>query len=97
MSSWNSFKYRAFHGETLNMAAGDSVEITVQVEWGSDDLVPHDFSVVAWSTAEPVTLTVGENHSSQSFPNYKLESDVTLHGLFGGVVQCSDCDGSSAD
>ena len=24
-----------------------------------------------------------------------MESDVTLNGLFGGVVECSDCDGSS--
>ena len=74
------------------MVEGDTVEIHVFVEWGSEGKLPHDFSVVVWSTAEPVTLTLADNHSSQSFPNYKMASDITLNGLFGDEDGIADTD-----
>ena len=52
------------------MTAGESFNMKTEVSWSAEDLVPHDFSIVVWSTVEPVTLTVGDNHSSQSFPDY---------------------------
>ena len=74
------------------MAEGDTIEINVYVEWHSESILPHDFSVVVWSTAEPVTLTLADNHSSQSFPNYTMASDVTLNGLFGDEDGIADTD-----
>ena len=69
-NSWKSFKYQAYHADTINMTAGESFNMKTEVSWSAEDLVPHDFSIVVWSTVEPVTLTVGDNHSSQSFPDY---------------------------
>ena len=67
----------AYHADTIEMTAGESFNAYVEIFWAAEDLAPHDFSIVVWSTVEPVTLTVLNDplninnvHSSGSFPVY---------------------------
>lgn len=66
------------------MSAGESFDITFEAQWGSQDLSPHDFSIVVWAEKQAVTLTsTHDDHSSEQFPIYKLASDVTIYDLNG--------------
>lgn len=60
----------AYHADGIDMTAGESLDMEYEIFWGAEDLAPHDFSIVVWSTVEPVTFTGGNDYSSQSFPVY---------------------------
>lgn len=84
-SRWWSLKYYGYaHADAVEMSAGESFDITFEALWGSQDLSPHDFSIVVWAEKQAVTLTsIHKEHLSEQFPIYTLASDVTIYGLDG--------------
>ena len=62
------------------MQAGEEVEITVRAYWAPEDLMPHDFSIVAWSEKEYLTLehVSGDQKESTNFPTFEADPAVEL-------------------
>ena len=48
--------------------------------------------MVVWAEKSPVTLEASHEHSSESFPNYKLSDNVTLIGLDGREIEAPTID-----
>ena len=45
------------------------MDVTIETEFGSDNLLPSDFSFVVWSTGEPVNIEITGGHgASEKFP-----------------------------
>ena len=85
--TWRGFKWGPKHYEAIEMIAGEQLDVTVEVTFGTNDLLPSDYSLVVWATEEPVSITVS-NHSgnSEHFPTYKMSENVSVYDFNGNLI-----------
>ena len=78
------------HFDAMQMHAGEKLDVTIDVMFGTDDLLPSDYSFVIWSTVEPVNIALtSSNHGSSGsdkFPNYTLSESVQMWDLQGNLI-----------
>merc|ERR1719232_1237039 len=70
------------------MAAGESMDVTIETMFGADNLLPSDFSFVVWSTGEPVDIEITGGHgASEKFPQFQMSDTVKLYDLNGDLIE----------
>ena len=90
-NSWNGFNYAPHNYEVVEMYAGEKIEIGIEATFGSDNLLPSDFSFVVWAEEDPVDITVtSHDNPSEHFPNYRMSESLQFYDLWGRLISGSD-------
>lgn len=70
-NTWRDFDYMSQHYDAVEMYAGQEMEFDFYVEFKAKNLLPTDYSFVAWAEKEPVNIDVTtHDKKSASFPNF---------------------------
>ena len=73
----------SIHQEVIEIEAGTEYEVTVYTNFVEDDLLPHDWSVVAWTEKELVNIRHKDGMPSGSFFNLELDPETPIPENFG--------------
>ena len=68
----------AHHFEAVDFEAEKEYEYIVYTVWGKTDVMPRDWSVVAWAEQESISIRHKDGLESGSFFNRDLNPDITI-------------------
>ena len=69
------------------MDAGEEITITIDTKFGTDNLLPSDYSFVVWAEEQPVDIEVTSHDTpSQHFPNFQMSETVQFKDLQGNII-----------
>lgn len=70
LGGWNEFSDGSYHADGLDMKAGQILAIWTEVNFEVDELIPSDYSVVAWAEKEELYMWSEGDSTSEPFPNF---------------------------
>ena len=71
INMWYDFRLGAHHFDAVELTAGETLDVTIEVKFMAKNLLPADYSFVVWAEKSPVTIDVtSHGHESQHFPTY---------------------------
>ena len=73
----------SIHQEIIEIEAGTEYEVIVYTHFREDDLLPHDWSVVAWTEKSLVNIRHKDGIQSGSFFNLSLDPEAPIPEEFG--------------
>lgn len=87
---WYSFKYQAFHDKGIDMKAGQTIVFNTEVNFAQEDLLPTDYSVVAWATEQEVQMTTTGDDTDSTFPNFQLDETIQQYNWNHEPIEAGD-------
>ena len=94
---WNGFKYSAFHSEGIDMYAGQTLVMEMEVTFGEEDMLPSDYSVVAWAEKQEVQMTSTGDDQDTTFPNFELDETIQQYNWNGEPIGEGDAQEETKD
>ena len=82
----------ARHRDSILMDAGSTIDVLIYSKFGEVDLLPHDWSVTAWSEISPVSIEHTDGYSSGSFRNLEADSSIPVPAVFNKPAVIDDED-----
>ena len=68
----------SYHKDAMDFEAGKEYKYWIYTTFGENDIMPRDWSLVAWADKEPIQITHGGGLESGSFFNVDLDADMEL-------------------
>ena len=68
----------SYHRDVVDFEANKEYKYWVYSTWGEKDVMPKDWSLVAWSDKEKIEIKHAGGFESSSFNNTDLDVNITL-------------------
>ena len=88
-NEWYYFLHGDAHYKAVEMKAGQQIDLDIYIKFTKENLLPSDYSFVAWASESPVTIDVQHDHDhgeSVVFPTYQLSDSVNLYDFNGNLI-----------